>query len=310
MRLINGLISVFVAIAPASMIHHARNAWSAALRRLPMPLNRYYRQRKWGLDIALAHFPLVSMSIETVGNCNRDCVYCPVSVFPKRKGRMPTDIFQKVILELKALGYKNEIFLHFYNEPLLDTRILDFLTFVHEHLPANPLPFVTNGDLLTLEKTREIFAAGATLLRVSIHDRDLVEKIRNIEDQLTPAERRKFTSVHFYDLDNNIYTSRAGTVAPKANEYKTEPAAFPQGCDKVEYHVDYLGQVHPCPEDMENGYVLGNVNSETLLEIWERNRQNFYDHFTGNYTRDICKRCAGVACGKTTEAAAATRTAQ
>jgi radical SAM protein with 4Fe4S-binding SPASM domain len=278
-------------LLPKSAVKVLTRLWPAIMERLPVRLKSQYRALKWDQDFHKKHFPITVVAIETVGNCNRECVYCPVSVVAKRKGRMSTEIFESIIVQLRDLGYKGEIYMHFFNEPLLDTRVVSFLRFIRKNLRENFLKFVTNGDLLTTELAREFFDIGVDILAVSLHDAALEEKANAIYAELPPEMKTKMERNRYYDLQNHEYDSRAGAIV--SDDFKVVRVAEVEGCDKTEFIIDYQGNVHPCSEDIGQGYVLGNVNELSLYEIWDRNRGRFRDHFTGNFCQ-VCRQCVGL----------------
>lgn len=272
-----------------------KRAWAIVLEKAPPALRARQRRLKWERDFDRAAFPMRCIAIETLGNCNRSCSYCPVSVFPLRKGRMSNKLFEKIILELADIGYVGDVHFHFYNEPLLDKRIAFFCNFARQRLPHNFMLLQTNGDLLTVDRARELLATGISNLGISCHDRDASEHAKAVIAEMSEEEKARMSYSNVWDTDNFAYTSRAGTIS---GDYTYRAVAGDWGCDKIEYHIDYLGNVHPCGEDMEGGYVLGNINNDSLVGIWDKNRGNFRDHFLANFTRDVCRRCAGVDCAK------------
>lgn len=278
-------------LLPAAITKNASRCWRAILKSLPLSVQQKYRGHKWDRDFHNKPFPINVIAIETIGECNRDCAYCPVSLVDKRKGRMSKETFESIVLQMKELDYQGEIYLHFYNEPLLDKRIIGFLKFIRQHRKDNMLKFFTNGDPLTVQKARDIIDAGVTTLAVSMHDAETEEKANKIAAQLSPEMRAKFETNRYYDLENHVYTNRAGSI--KSESFEVRRAAYVEGCDKTEFIIDYMGNVHPCSEDIGQGYVLGNANDTSLLEIWENSRSRFRDHFTGNFCA-VCRQCVGL----------------
>ena len=74
-----------------------------------------------------SEFLPTKMIIETMGNYNRTCPYCPVSTNPKRRGRLNTDVVFNLLTQLRELVYNGIVRFHFYNELLIDKRIVNFL---------------------------------------------------------------------------------------------------------------------------------------------------------------------------------------
>jgi radical SAM protein with 4Fe4S-binding SPASM domain len=291
MNVLFAIKALMLRALPAEIIRRIFRVWRGFLSLLPLSAQQKYRGYKWDRDFDREHFPINVIAIETIGECNRDCAYCPVSLVDKRRGRMSKETFESIVLQLKKLDYQGEIYLHFYNEPLLDKRVIGFLRFIREHLKDNMLKLFTNGDPLTLQKARDIIDAGVTALAISMHDAETEEKADKIIAGLPLEMREKIETNRYYDIENHIYTNRAGSIV--SDDFEVRRAASVEGCDKTEFIIDYKGSVHPCSEDIGQGYVLGNVNENTLLEIWQNGRSRFRDHFTGNFCA-ICRQCVGL----------------
>jgi len=277
--------------APGAVVKPLRRAWSKVLKNAPIKMRQNYRRTKWNNHFHHQKFPVTVVAIETIGECNRECAYCPVSLVDKRRGRMATEVFESIVLQLKELNYQDEIFFHFYNEPLLDKRMIDHLKFTRQHLPENFLKLVTNGDPLTLKKANAILDAGVNVLGISMHDPETEEKAIGIIAGLQEEKRARVETYRFYDWQNHEYTNRAGTIV--SDDFKVRRAASREGCDKTEFVIDYMGDVHPCSEDIGKGYVLGNVSESPLLDIWKNGRDRYRDHFTGNFCA-VCRQCVGI----------------
>ena len=72
--------------------------------------------------------PIRVIAIETSGGYNRACCYCPVSTSEKRTGQLEEEQVQGLINQLSAINYTGKFTFHFYNEPLLDSRISPLLS--------------------------------------------------------------------------------------------------------------------------------------------------------------------------------------
>ncbi|MBU1121026.1 radical SAM protein, partial [Candidatus Micrarchaeota archaeon] len=89
-----------------------------------------------------------AVEIETNTECNRKCVNCPNFLFEREKGLMETNLYKKIINELSETKYNGRLSPHFYNEPLLDKRLLLLMSYTRDKLPEAFICVYTNGDLL------------------------------------------------------------------------------------------------------------------------------------------------------------------
>lgn len=245
-------------------------------------------------------FPVNVVAIETIGNCNRSCGYCPVSTHPKRLGRMDTEIVYSLFDQLGDLNYDKKLVFHFYNEPLLDKRIDNFVEYAAQKTPNAFRLLTTNGDLLNLKKIEYLLDGRVTKVAISAHDRETFARFREIKDGLEPAYKNRLDIRSYFRVGDGQraarITNRGGNIDLDTGGYSVDEVteAGPEGCDRVEFNIDYKGDVHPCCMDFSGEYVLGNVNEESLLGIWSKSVQQFKGHFNGNYTKSVCFRCAKI----------------
>ncbi len=99
------------------------------------------------------------VSIEALAVCNHGCYFCPVSHAPREPIRMPTELFERVIGEIAALGHPIEgVVMNHYNEPTADSRYLDQVRcIVDAGLPPATL---SNGTGLTPKRVDRLLEMG------------------------------------------------------------------------------------------------------------------------------------------------------
>src|SRR5258706_4615148 len=111
------------------------------------------------------------IEMETHSYCNRRCSYCP-NVVGDRIGanqHMPNDIWKTIICNLDEIGYDKNLFLNYYNEPLADRVILDYIREARARLPKARIMIYSNGDYLEPAFIDELADAGLNYLHFSIH---------------------------------------------------------------------------------------------------------------------------------------------
>jgi cyclic pyranopterin phosphate synthase len=197
---------------------------------------------------------LKNVEIEVNSRCNRKCSYCPVSVLSNSKlERWMSDfIFERIHDELLKIDYQGRISYHFYNEPLLRRDLERFITYSHERLPGAHQVLFTNGDLLTDARYESLMSAGIEYIVITSHDGK-------------PHPKRLRQIVQFPgDLD---LTNRGGTMTtlPAATaEDHLQPCFAPSEM----LIVTVAGDVLLCYEDAERMHSFGNLQMQTLEEIW------------------------------------------
>lgn len=247
------------------------------------------------IEKAKETIPVRVVAIETIGNCNRACGYCPVSAAPKRSGSLRADLVYKCIEELHNFNYSKKFVFHFYNEPLLDKRILQFVDFASNKLPKAQKLLTTNGDLLNVSKLQFLLERGFNVA-LSAHEEKVKDIGVKLKESLSISYREKFSIREYYRVGDGSrkarITNRGGSI--DLSDYASDEVreADEKGCGRVELNIDYLGNVHPCCMDFDGGYILGNINNESLESIWLRTLTQYKEHFFGKYRKAVCLRCA------------------
>ena len=122
--------------------------------------------------------------IEQTKYCNFKCFYCIHSTRDEADGEfralghrmqhMDEVFFEKIIRELKEFpqdGIKRIVFSGL-GEPLMNPRLPDYVRMVVEAGVAGRVEIITNGLLLTPEKSRALVAAGITNINISVQGLD------------------------------------------------------------------------------------------------------------------------------------------
>ena len=212
-----------------------------------------YSREHYGLP-----FVFSNIAIETSNFCNRDCSFCPVGHERKPARRMEPPMFAKIVAELAAIGYRGDIALHWYNEPLVDTRLPEFVAMLRAACPHSHIYAASNGDLLTVSLFARLVAAGLNLLRVSQYDGAISPNVRAVMDG--PLGYRLCVGVKGpAELGNN----RGGSIA-------TLPEPLAMRCNRPDEQltIDAHGNAVLCCNDYHGSYTIGSVRNATLTELW------------------------------------------
>ena len=124
-----------------------------------------------------------NICIETDSSCNRKCLNCPVSFYPRPHKRMPDNVFKGIIDQLAQKKYQGEITLHWYNEPLLDNRLADLISLARSKCPKSYIYFATNGDFLNEGLFRSLLRAGLDYIFISCYDDTISPKLKSFLNQ-------------------------------------------------------------------------------------------------------------------------------
>ncbi|MCX6759124.1 MAG: SPASM domain-containing protein [Candidatus Nealsonbacteria bacterium] len=224
-----------------------------------------------------------SVEIETCSICNRKCPFCPVAYDNSQKVIMSDEIFNKIITELKELNFKGEIAFAGYGEPLLDKRLEEFVKRIKKELGSS-VEIVTNGDFLTYERFKQLISAGADTFRLSQHDKEPSEQIKEFFSNVQKNEL-KYIIFQTATEGSITFTNRGGSVKMKT--------LHPFYCAPMHLIIRADGSVPLCCNDYYEEVKLGNVTKQRIIDIWNK---PFYREIRneikrGIFNLEICKKC-------------------
>jgi MoaA/NifB/PqqE/SkfB family radical SAM enzyme len=106
------------------------------------------------------------LSIETINLCNAHCTICAHPDMKRPKGKMANELV-KSLIEQAASGKVNKLYLSGFGEPLVDTRLPEFVA--HARDKAIPvISIVTNAMLLDHDMAANLIDAGLNEINISM----------------------------------------------------------------------------------------------------------------------------------------------
>lgn len=268
----------------------------------------------------------LAIVLESSNQCNANCTMCPREDLPRKQEIMDLDLFKKIILDAKNIGV--DIFqLSFFGEALLDPNLVVKIKHIFNLIPEAWVQIVTNGDLLTNEKSKDLLEAGISEIRVSIEGNNTEEfnRIRDgldynkIIDNLRYLKRTRdnnkhfntqivVTGLHLKTVPLNIkeyknFWSKYADIVYTRNEYELN-LNIKEGivskllpCDFLLKHLPILadGSYTLCIYDWYGKTIYGNLKDKSIREAWFSPKIIFYKimHLIGLKRRlNLCDDCA------------------
>jgi len=264
--------------------------------QIALMLQRRARWLNWRNDVSQRPLPLPNhlevekpiIAIETQGQCQYRCNYCPVSVSPLRKGRLDETTFRAIIDDLAPYDGQFQLRFHFYNEPLLDKRLAGLAAYAREVLPNTFKRLVSNGDLLDRATAERMFAAGVDHIAISCHKEEVFTRLSALlaeAPELDIELRRAYA--------NDTWSNRLNTVTLEGYNRQIPAGVKPWGCNFLTIQIDYEGRAHMCCEDFRGELVMGNVKRASVIDILRRAQPSLKRTYCGFYD-GICSSCAGL----------------
>jgi hypothetical protein len=128
-------------------------------------------------------FRLEHAQIDPNTSCNERCVYCPVSLRPRRSQVMSMPDFRRVLVQLRPYrATLRRVALSSYNEPTLDPHFLRRAEALREE--GLPLWLISNGSGLTPAKTDALLRLGVDEVELNIPSVDPAEyrALKGVDD--------------------------------------------------------------------------------------------------------------------------------
>ncbi len=119
-----------------------------------------------GLHLQRPITQLAKVYVELTSRCNLNCTTCIRNSWDEFQGDMSSDMWERVVGSLQGLPSRPDVFFGGFGEPLL---IADIAEKVKQVKPlARKVELITNGILLTKERSRELINSGLDMLWVSL----------------------------------------------------------------------------------------------------------------------------------------------
>lgn len=205
------------------------------------------------------------VDIEINHACNRTCWYCPNdSKVRIEKGEMAPKIFYAIIKQLSDINYVGKIFFHFFNEPMLCSKLDDYVGHCKAYLPSSKIELVSNGILLTKERFAKLSSLGVDYFTITKHHGVSSLPVEYFFEELSDFEKNK---IKLRNHDQLHLSNRAGSVT-EISKGKALPLKRPCYIPSCMMVITNKGNVLVCYEDYDQISNMGNIMEKNIMEIW------------------------------------------
>lgn len=223
--------------------------------------------------------PLFSLiEFNLCGLCNRKCSFCPRSnlkAFPNVDRHMPIKLYEKVMGDLESVGFDGTILYSAFSEPLLYKNLETIIKLSRHYCPQARVEIVTNGDLVNSEKLSQLFVAGLTTLCISMYDGPhQIEHFKKLKEAADLSDKQLIFRVRWLSPQEHFgitLSNRAGALEMKDIGISALKKPMPRACYYPFYQIfiDYDGAVLLCAHDWQKKLIVGNVNVDSILQMWD-----------------------------------------
>lgn len=255
---------------------------------------------------------LLSLSIEPTNNCNLACRHCPRDMMKRKTGFIDLNLAKKIIDENPELEW---MMVTAWGEPLLYKNALEIIEFASSFGIKTIL--TTNATLFTPELIQKILDGPLYSILISIDGIDQTynfirgfdyNKVKSNILELIKKRNEKKSGL-IINIVATVYEENEKQIEKIINEwsgvadnvnlqpmfyYKKEKRT--QRCLEL-YRGNLIiywdGKVVTCCPDYDGALVVGNVNEEKIIDIWNgpKIRKLRLMHVRGEFA-GLCETCS------------------
>lgn len=229
------------------------------------------------------------VEIEINSQCNLSCSYCPNSVGERiEKGEMTSEVFSKIISDLKKYDYKGKIAFEFYNEPLLAKNINSNIKYLKAELPQVTLILYSNGlKINSLEAYQHLVKLGVDKFVITKHEQVDVFEFQKVYESLSENDKK---NIILKDHSEIKKYNRAGILdnIEKIEKHLEKPCSIPS----TVLTISVKGNVLSCFEDFYQKYTFTNTIEENVIETWNGERYQKFKDDLKNSRRQLYSTCS------------------
>lgn len=232
-----------------------------------------------------------NIMLSTVNRCNGNCTFCGANASREKRAYqyMSEQLFQKIIQECRDLDYSGRITMEGLNEPFVDKNMCDRIGYIHEKLSRARIHVITNGTLLTKDEFCKIYPM-VEKIHINGYDnrgeRQIEECLESAKKFADEGEHLKYTKRKSEEILSQFGENECG---------RTKHQRLPCSCIIPFNTLSILpnGKVNLCIADMENRFCLGDINSQSLTEIWYGEKADQYrrELVDGRKKVQLCCNC-------------------
>ena len=260
------------------------------------------------------------VQIEATNICNAKCVFCPRDEMHRRQGIMSLDLFKKIVDECAELGITH-VRMHNYGEAFIDRKLVEKVRYAKQK-GIREVGMISNGSLITELVARGMIEAGLDAINISVdasgkevfestrlglkYDKVLANIERLLRLRAESGKRRPKLILSFVrqhnSADEQAFIEHWRSIADKihvtdlhnwAGTLNSESDVnYPCYRPWLTFTVLWDGRVSLCCADFDGKTILGDLNTQTIAEIWnaEPYRNVRREHLESGGP-DVCRAC-------------------
>jgi len=273
----------------------------------------------------------IHLEIENIYACNLKCIHCAREYMEDHGAQVMDDnLYRKVVREAATMGTRSLGFA-VWGEVFLDKKIFDRIKFAKE-CGILDIRLHSNGYLVSEEVAAKIVESGVTWMSISLDAAtpETFERVRGGDFKRAVAGLTNMIAAKLVKT-SSLPQLRVSFVKCSVNEHETELFVkhYSQYCDVAiqdfydangilpqelrpsvstfelkkqcfenfyKAFVRHDGTVVPCCEDVRSKIILGNVNQQSLYDVYNSRaaKDLRHQHSSGDIKNKTCRNCMGL----------------
>ncbi len=276
----------------------------------------------------MSDYPKV-IEVQFHNKCNSNCLICPYKDMDYSYESMTDELFEKLLDEIDESKLKR-IIPYLNNEPFLDKRFIDKVKKIRNKFNKVEIEISSNVSMIKEEDIIEMCKLNITELRLSVfgfeketYNRMMpclnyektFEKLKMISNKMKNSDtiisivmidNGEINEQEFINMENMCnelgfkferwgFLDRSNNVTYKSNNIYNENVYYCEQNRPLErMHILSDGRVIFCCQDWSHSLVVGNINTNTISEVWNSDIYNNARNSLYDKEKDspmICKKC-------------------
>lgn len=269
------------------------------------------------------------IEVQFHNKCNSNCLICPYKDMNYSYSKMTDELFEKLLNEIDENKLKR-IIPYLNNEPFLDFDYLNKVKIIRDRFKKLEIEISSNVSMIKEEDILEMCNLNITELRLSVFGykketynrmmpclnydqtfkklKTISEKMKNTNTiiSIVMIDTGEIDEQEFLDMKNLCtklgfkferwgFLDRSDNVTYKSNNiFNEDVSCCEQNRPLERMHILSDGRVIFCCQDWAHSLVVGNININTISEVWNSDiynkaRNSLYDRKKDSPM--ICKKC-------------------
>lgn len=253
----------------------------------------------------------MKIQFESSTACQANCIFCPRSQMTRPRGEMTDELFHKIVKEGKKIRYS--FFVPFLNgEPFVFPRIWKWLDYMEKEKVR--VHIYTNAEFVDIErlvkyKNISVICCGVNASTKETHKKimrgpDYDKVVKNVKDLIKKAGHRVYVSMVIVDENKHEVEAFKKMWGKHAifGEFKNWGGKIHNKIEKTGKRgpcysllgaitILWDGRVVPCCLDYDGQQILGDVNKQTLQEVWHKSQWMRKCHREMDFNMPPCLNC-------------------